>query len=421
MSKEIVFISGKDPLVEIGGHSSYVRAHARAAMRLGFEPHIFCVSSKTEVVRGAFGVIHRVATPFRPFRPLMTPFHSPSIGVEAERFSATISDPILIHGFGIGGYAGLTVARRLARQGREAPLIVNAYTAIEHEARGKLKGVNGNHGLSRRFQHLIEYVWTGACLNNYERRLYSGAQLVITNYKSVMRRLGDRYGASVRMVRTPYATEMAFLRNPEQPMPVEPPIDLPHGLESLKPSGAPLIVAVSRQDPRKGIDILLQALAELRSRGVAFRACIVGGGLLLEAHQRLARRLGLGESVMLTGRAPDSYSYLRHADVFALPSLQEGSGSVSLLEALQAGAAVVASNLDGIPEDVTDGDSALLAEPGDVADLSRALERVLTDAELRERLQRRARETFIEKFSAEAFTDALRWIYAESGIRSADG
>src|SRR5262245_25001218 len=177
MSKEIVFISGKDPLVEIGGHSSYVRAHARAAMRLGFEPHIFCVSGKTEVVRSDFGVVHRIATPFRPFRPLMTPFHSPLMSVEAERFLATISDPILIHGFGIGGYAGLIVARNLRRQGREAPLIVNAYTSIEHEARGKLKGVNGNHGFPRRFQHLVEYVWTVACLNNYERRLYSGARM----------------------------------------------------------------------------------------------------------------------------------------------------------------------------------------------------------------------------------------------------
>ena len=86
---------------------------------------------------------------------------------------------------------------------------------------------------------------------------------------------------------------------------------------------------------------------------------------------------------------------------------------LTLLEALQAGAAVVASGIDGILEDVTDGDNGLLARPGDARSLGGALERVLTDAALRERLRRRARETFVEKFSAAAFTDALGSTYAD--------
>jgi len=422
MAKQIVFIAGKDPLVEVGGHSSYVRAHARAAIRIGFEPHLFCVSPESEVVHTDFGVVHRVATPFRPFRPLMTPFHSPLMGAEAERFLATRNDPILIHGFALAGYAGLAVARKLRRRGRKVSLITNAYTTVEYEARGKLSGVNQNHGLLRRFQHLVEYAWTISCLNHYERRLYCESDLVISNYASVERLIGDRYGDAVRMRRAPYASDMAFLpdqsKQRAERQTKEPP---PPDLAALKPEGAPLLVAVSRQDPRKGVDVLLQSLARLRARGVAFRACLVGGGLLLEAHRRLAERLGLSESVLLTGRAPDSYQYLQHADVFVLPSLQEGSGSVSLLEALQAGAAVVASNLDGIPEDVTDGDSALLVPPGDATALSLALERALTDAGLRERLRRRARETFVEKFSAEAFTAALRTVYAELGFEGERG
>src|SRR5262245_1623611 len=104
MAKEIVFIAGKDPLVEMGGHSSYVRAHARAAMRLGFEPHLFCVSQNTAVVPTDFGVVHRIATRIRPFRPIMAPFHSPRIRVGVERFLRTREDPILIHSFGLGGY-----------------------------------------------------------------------------------------------------------------------------------------------------------------------------------------------------------------------------------------------------------------------------------------------------------------------------
>ena len=73
--------------------------------------------------------------------------------------------------------------------------------------------------------------------------------------------------------------------------------------------------------------------------------------------------------------------------------------------------------LDGIPEDVTDGDSALLVSPGDAEGLAVALERVLTDPELRRRLARRARETFEARFSAGAFAAALVEIYAGLGVR----
>jgi glycosyltransferase involved in cell wall biosynthesis len=411
MTKEIVFIVGKDPTEQMGGHSSYVRAHARAAMRLGFEPHLFCVSRRAMVVPTDYGVVHRVAARFRPFRPLMTPFHSPMISVEVDRFLSAREGPILIHSFGLGGYAGLTAARRLWRRGREASLITSLYTTIEHEARGKLRGLSRNHGVSRRFQHWVEYGWSIGCLDHYERRLYEESQLVLTNYDSVRQLVSDRHGDSVGLRQLPYASEMAFLRDsPEEGTtgPVE--------LKALRPAEAPLLVAVSRQDPRKGIDVLLRALSELKSRGVAFRACLVGGGMLLEAHRRLAAGMGLGESVTLIGRVPDSYDYLRQADVFVLPSLQEGSGSVSLLEALQSGLAVVASDVDGIPEDVTDGDNALLAPPGDAIALSDAIQRALTDADLRDRLRRRARETFAAKFSAEAFTNALRAVYAELGF-----
>jgi glycosyltransferase involved in cell wall biosynthesis len=99
-----------------------------------------------------------------------------------------------------------------------------------------------------------------------------------------------------------------------------------------------------------------------------------------------------------------------------LPSFRESSGSLALLEALQGGRTIVASRIDGIPEDVTDGESALLVEPGDVAGLSAALGRALVDRELRRRLAQRARAIFAERFSAGAFTGALRDLYGQLGF-----
>jgi glycosyltransferase involved in cell wall biosynthesis len=113
---------------------------------------------------------------------------------------------------------------------------------------------------------------------------------------------------------------------------------------------------------------------------------------------------------------PDPYPYLERADVFVLPSRSEQSGSLALLEALQAGCAVVASRVDGIPEDVANGGSALLVEPGDAGALAGALARLLGDPDLRRRLAAGARRRFEERFSASAFAAALGKVYADLGV-----
>jgi glycosyltransferase involved in cell wall biosynthesis len=174
---------------------------------------------------------------------------------------------------------------------------------------------------------------------------------------------------------------------------------------------------VSRHDPRKGLGVLLRALAGLASDGVPARACLVGPGPLLDDHRKLADGLRLGESVAITGQVADVMPYLRAADIFVLPSLEEGSGSVSLLEALQSGTAVVASRCDGIPEDLADERDALLVAPGDPGSLQAALARLLRDAPLRRRLACRARSVYETRFSADALVSALAETYTDFGLR----
>jgi glycosyltransferase involved in cell wall biosynthesis len=235
---------------------------------------------------------------------------------------------------------------------------------------------------------------------------------VLYNYESVRRLVTAKFGHALPLHRALYAAESAFLG--EDGGAGHGAVEL-DGLERLEPRDAPLVVAVSRHDPRKGIDVLLDALALLTARSVPFRACLVGGGPLVAANRRLAERLGLGRTTVLAGVVPDAVAYLRRGDVYVPPSRREQSGSLAMLEAMQAGRPVVASSCDGIPEDVADGDSALLTEPGDAASLAAALERVLRDRDLRERLGRGARRRFDERFSAAAFATDLGRIYAEVG------
>ncbi len=412
-------MTGSDPQEAAGGgHPTYVRAHGRAALRAGFEPHIFCVSPRGGTVETDFGVIHRTRpgtglayVPGFKFRRHQMIWRVPLTARAVEQFVLRHggAGPHLIHGFGIYGYAGSYVARRLLRKGVEAVPVVSAYDTLVREGQAKLRGLTAAHGSLRRLSFRAELLWNQLVVGHYERKGYAEARVVLVNYDSVRRLLLESYGIAHTVRKIPYSPETAFINRAM-------PSGLPDGIAALTTTDAPLVVAVSRHDPRKGLDVLLCALARLRAVGVAFRACLIGAGPLLEAHRRLASRLGLDGAAAIEGPVPDSYQYLQRADVFALPSLEEGSGSLSLLEALHAGAAVVASNVDGIPEDVTDGEGALLVPPGDSAALATALERVLTDAQLRRRLACRGRQTFEARFSAAAFSTALREIYAECGV-----
>jgi hypothetical protein len=143
MSKAFAMIAGKDPLEKLGGHSTYVRAHARAAIRAGFEPHISCASDRAGVFETDCGVLHRVASPFRPFRQIMISGHASFIAADLERFLLQRSGPHLIHSFGLWGCIGVALRRKFLQKNIELTPITSCYTTYLHEARGKLKGVDG--------------------------------------------------------------------------------------------------------------------------------------------------------------------------------------------------------------------------------------------------------------------------------------
>jgi len=417
MAKAIALISGRHPLEIPAGDTSYVRAHARAIIQLGFEPHIFCVSERTEVVETDFGIIHCAASPFRPFRFIMLPFHGPLIVDCLEKFLLEREGPHLIQGFGVWGQVGVSVSRRLRRRGIDVTTIINSYTTMADETRSKVRGVMPTHGWLRRLLQWIEHGWCRLVIERYEQQVYREARLVLVNYESVRQAILARFdcaGLAGRIRRVSYSAESVFLHSEPKTIP-----ELPRSLTALQSPEAPLIIAVSRHDARKGLDVLLHALARLRDLGIAFRACLVGHGVLIDAHRRLAEQLNLTGLVTIEGRVPDPFDYLQHGDIFVLPSIQEGSGSVSMLEAMQAGLAIVASNIDGIPEDVVDGESALLVEPGNAVALSQAIGQLIADPCLRQRLASCARQRYEGKFSAEALIEASREIYRELGFEVA--
>jgi glycosyltransferase involved in cell wall biosynthesis len=405
----LLYIAGKDPSTAVGGHSTYVRAHALAAVAAGYAPHIFCVDSRAGRCETEYGVIHRVASPV-PWRrhPAMVA-HGPWLTAAVRRLLRGAAGDHLVHGFGPWSHVAVRACRALGRHGVRAVPVASAYTTLAHDWRGKLAGLRWGDGAARRLRYAAEYLWIRGVAGRCERQGYAASRLVLVNYDSVRRLLAEGLGVQAEIRRIPYASVAAFRTDQGGAAP-------PPSLAALRPAGAPLVMTLARHDPRKGLDLLLRCLASLQAAGMPFRACLVGPGTLLEQHRRLAATLGLSGSTALVGRVDDPLAYLRHADIFVLPSHEEGSGSVALLEALQMGCAVVASRCDGIPEDLTSGDNALLTPPGDEAALRSALAALLADEELRRRLAARARATYEARFSAAGLVAALAAAYADLGF-----
>jgi glycosyltransferase involved in cell wall biosynthesis len=409
MRQIVIIIAGRDPTMQPGGSESYSRASGRAALLAGYEPHLFCVGTATRTETTAFGVLHCVRSPIRPLRGLMVAMHQRYIVGAVARFASELRLPrgsrCIIHS--VGNWSGVAeaAARRLARTGLDCRIVATVFSTYNHETRGKLQGVGRPHGLWTQVELRWEMLWTRLTVDPSERRGLQASDIVLTNYNSVRRIVEAEFGPGLRFRKITYASELAFLRGVADSVPV------PDSLAGLEPRDAPLILSVSRHDARKGLDVFLRALGLLRDAGVRFRACLAGGGSLIARHRRFAAELGLSDCTIIPGSVPDAYACLRHADIFALPSIEEGSGSVSLLEAMQAGVAPVVSRVDGLPEDVIDGESGLLTAPGDAVDLARALRRLIEDAALRARLAQGAQDTYHARFSAKAFAEDLRAIY----------
>src|SRR6476661_2564350 len=134
------------------------------------------------------------------------------------------------------------------------------------------------------------------------------------------------------------------------------------------------ILCVARQYPRKHVADLLRALPTVRRAVPQARAVIAGDGPEHANLRALAAELQLNDAVHFTGAlADDDLALLyRHADIFCLPSVQEGFGIV-FLEALACGLPVVASLAAAIPEVVPDRRAGMLVPPGDVSALAHAL------------------------------------------------
>ena len=173
-----------------------------------------------------------------------------------------------------------------------------------------------------------------------------------------------------------------------------------------------MVLAVGRLSREKAHIDLLKAFQGLRQLHPELncKLIVVGDGPERGGLEAAAESSGLKDKIIFAGQVNNIQDFYAAADVLALPSHSEGSPYV-LLEAMAAGLPIVATAVGGVPEMITDEESALLVPARDPDAMSAAIARVLSDSGLARRLTANAAQLVVSRFSSETRVRSLVEIY----------
>ncbi|OGS23636.1 MAG: hypothetical protein A2314_07750 [Elusimicrobia bacterium RIFOXYB2_FULL_50_12] len=171
-----------------------------------------------------------------------------------------------------------------------------------------------------------------------------------------------------------------------------------------------LVLAVGRLAPEKGYSYLIEAAARVVARHPGAVFAILGDGTQKDVLEAQIKKAGLENNFRLPGQSDEVNFFLAAADVFVMPSINEGM-PMALLEAMAAGKPIVASRVGEIPAILDDGVSGWLVPPADSHVLSEKIISFLETPKLAQILARNGRQTALARFSAGAMADEYIKLY----------
>lgn len=151
------------------------------------------------------------------------------------------------------------------------------------------------------------------------------------------------------------------------------------------------ITTVARIEKEKGIFDLIEAFEQLYYEYNNIKLVIVGDGSEINDLTNEVDRRNLKQAVQILGFRKDVKNILDYTDIFVLPSYSEGL-PLSLLEAMSMGIPVIATNVGGIPEVITDKKEGFLIEPGDILKLKECLSTLILDESTRDYMGKKSEE-----------------------------
>jgi len=227
---------------------------------------------------------------------------------------------------------------------------------------------------------------------------------------AVCQAVADRAVAATRPARVHLLPDMAFDREDAEAANIE-------DLRGLFRAEAPLALYVGNLEHYQGIDLLLDAIAQLPSERPCNLVVIGGSEAATRHYSERASGMRIGDRVRFLGhRSLSTLShYLEQADILCSPRLRGVNTPMKIYSYMASGKAILATDIPGHGQ-VLDSDCALMA-PATPAGIAAGLAELLADSELRERLGRNAAANAARLYSATAFTDRLTRAYATIGGR----
>jgi glycosyltransferase involved in cell wall biosynthesis len=203
-------------------------------------------------------------------------------------------------------------------------------------------------------------------------------------------------------------SKLIFVPNgiPEPPAPGSSNIRGELGIDAA----TPIVGTVCALRPQKALEVLIDAAATLAGRIDGVRVLIVGEGPERPVLERRIADLGLAGTVTLLGHRDDVRDLIADFNVAVCSSDFEGT-PLSVLEYMQAGLPIVATNVGGIPDLIAEGRQGLLVDPGDPAALTASVERLLDEPGLAAALGSGARERQLAEFDIGVTVRAVERIY----------
>jgi glycosyltransferase involved in cell wall biosynthesis len=218
----------------------------------------------------------------------------------------------------------------------------------------------------------------------------------------------DRETAIKRGITAP--ERIVTIVNGIDPGPLNGTAPTPLRAELQLPDEAILVGSIGRLAPQKGYTYLVEAVPALRARYPQAHVIIAGNGPEEEKLHELVKKMGLASHCHLLGFRRDIAGLLAAFDIFVTPSLWEGL-SISLLEAMAAGKAIVSTAIKGNRETIQSGVNGLLVEAANPNALATAIGQLIEHPEQAQQLSQQARHSAETQFSEEKMVTEVAGLY----------
>lgn len=408
----IFLISGKSPVKSPGGYAAYAHNLAKVFIDLGHPVFIIAQGAEPSLEKTEIGEEHIVTFPLVNKLPFLKsielaalPLFSPLFVREIEMIvqGGGFKD-FIIWGMGPWSYPGVALKKRF---GKRVKFIAFYPTTFLHEMQGSYDAIQiSDYGLGLKLKYLLVVNIIARLYGLLEAQTVKFCDLLTLNYKFPESFLQKQFSVDPQKFRQiSYYVEVFARKAPGEVSDKE--------FKKIFKNNKTLII-VCRQDPRKGINFLLHAFKKVRRKVKNVKLLIVGSGTMLEPNRKLAQKLSIDGDVIFTGFVADFAPLLKKADIFVFPPTEEGSGSLSVLEAMKMGKPMVVTACDGIPEDVENNKEGLVVPKMDPEALASAIIKLIKNPEIARTLGRNAQKRYNEKFSLELMKRDVRKILLEN-------